>query len=402
MRDWLADILRDRPWWMNALMFFCFYMALVYTPWDLFMKPVAQDEEIWFGLQLHGWAAKLSTPLHWFIYAAGAYGFWRMRPWMWPWAAVYAGTVAGGMFVWATLEFGWPRGIALAPIIALPFIAIAAMLWNSRARFQSAQPPMAERYGGWAVVTGASSGIGWEFARAMAREGLPCVLCARREDDLKRLAEELDQRYGVDTRVVVADLTEEAGRAKLEHATDDLDVGVIVNNAGAGYVGRLDRQDGDRLEQLVALNCLAPLSLTSKLVGRLLDRERGAIVFTGSVAGRTPLPLHAVYSATKAFNEFLGKALWLELRPFGVDVLVVEPGPVDTGFQAVAGEVRGDGDAPAHAVVETALDALGRQPTVVHGWGLMVGSWFARVLPSSLVLYLTRDQTARLTPREMR
>ena len=82
--DW-RRALAPRPWWMNLLFGFCLYMTFVYLPFDLLFKPVAGDEEVWFGFLLHGWAAKLTEPVHWAIYGAGAWGFWKMRRWMWPW-----------------------------------------------------------------------------------------------------------------------------------------------------------------------------------------------------------------------------------------------------------------------------------------------------------------------------
>ena len=84
MRNWLRKLFEGRSWWMNALMVFSGFMAFVYLPWDLFIKPVASDEEVWFGVRFTGWAAKALAPLHWAIYAAGAYGFRRMSRWMWP------------------------------------------------------------------------------------------------------------------------------------------------------------------------------------------------------------------------------------------------------------------------------------------------------------------------------
>ena len=99
MNSWLRALFADRPTWMNVLMVFCGYMAFVYVPWDFFIKPVAVDEEVWFGLTFHGWVAKLLTPIHWAVYAAGAYGFRAMKAWMWPWAAIYVGQVAFGTLV---------------------------------------------------------------------------------------------------------------------------------------------------------------------------------------------------------------------------------------------------------------------------------------------------------------
>src|SRR5215831_19823631 len=100
MQSWLREALGRRPVWMNVLLIFCIYMTFVFMPIDMFVKPVAVDQEAWFGLLLRGWGAKLTEPIHWAIYAAGTYGFWRMRRWMWPWASVYAAQVAIGMVVW--------------------------------------------------------------------------------------------------------------------------------------------------------------------------------------------------------------------------------------------------------------------------------------------------------------
>ena len=84
MRDWLRTVFAGRPWWINTLMVFSAYMAFVYCPWDILVKPAELDEEVWFGIRFHGWAAKCLEPFHWAIYAAGAYGFRRMKAWMWP------------------------------------------------------------------------------------------------------------------------------------------------------------------------------------------------------------------------------------------------------------------------------------------------------------------------------
>jgi len=119
---------------MNALWAFCLWMTFVYLPYDLFFKPVAEDEEVWFGFVLHGWAAKATAPLHWAIYAAGAYGFWRLKSWMWPWAAVYAGQVALAMAVWNAVDprgAGVNAGLAVAALFMVPTVA----LWRARGRF---------------------------------------------------------------------------------------------------------------------------------------------------------------------------------------------------------------------------------------------------------------------------
>ena len=133
--DWRAALAR-RPWWMNLMFAFCLYMTFVYLPFDLFIKPVERDDEVWFGVLLHGWGAKLTEPLHWAIYGAASYGFWRMRAWMWPWAAVYAAQVSIGMMVWNLLD---PRGAGLlgGAISAAVFLLPTVALWRARWRFGS-------------------------------------------------------------------------------------------------------------------------------------------------------------------------------------------------------------------------------------------------------------------------
>jgi hypothetical protein len=136
--DWSS-----RPWWMSLIFFFCVYMTFVYMPFDLFFKPVAVDEEVWFGFTLRGWWAKATEPLHWLIYAAGAYGFWRMKSWMWPWAALYAAQVAIAMFVFSLIDErggGLISGLVAGALFAVPMVA----LWRARELFQRDRDAVAD------------------------------------------------------------------------------------------------------------------------------------------------------------------------------------------------------------------------------------------------------------------
>ena len=121
---------------MNVLWAFCLYMTFIYLPFDIFIKHVEGDEEVWFGFVLHGWAAKLTAPLHWLIYGAGAWGFWKMSRWMWPWAAVYVAQVSIAMLVWNLTD---PRGGVAAGLISAAVVAVPTVaLWRAKARFRPA------------------------------------------------------------------------------------------------------------------------------------------------------------------------------------------------------------------------------------------------------------------------
>jgi hypothetical protein len=127
----------QRPWWMTGLLGFCAIMALVYEPYDFLLKPVARDQEVWVGFMLTGWAAKATEPLHWAIYAAGAWGFWKMRPWMHPWAALYSASVALGMGIWAVRDAAEPRMRAGGLALCAAFAALSVALWRARSHFNT-------------------------------------------------------------------------------------------------------------------------------------------------------------------------------------------------------------------------------------------------------------------------
>lgn len=127
---------RDRPRWVNALLAFTAFMAFVYTPWDFFVKPVAKDEEVWLGFVLTGWAAKATEPIHGVIYAALAYGLWKMRPWVRLWGTVYIAQMAVAMLVWNLLD---ERGHVLAALVSgVVFAALARAYWSAGRVFEEA------------------------------------------------------------------------------------------------------------------------------------------------------------------------------------------------------------------------------------------------------------------------
>jgi uncharacterized protein len=221
------------------------------------------------------------------------------------------------------------------------------------------------------------------------------VLAARRADKLEQLAHELRENSGVRVRCVACDLAADGGVRTLLEAVADLELAILINNAGVGYVGRFHEQEPARLAAMVQLNCAAPVALTAALLPKLVARRRGAVIFTGSVSGSQPLPLHALYSATKAFDNFLGESLWGELQGTGVDVLSLLPGSTDTEFASAADELPHEGASPAE-VVGDALAALGHQPSIISGWfNWLRANAGMRLLPRSVLTLLAKGVIAK-------
>ncbi len=188
----------------------------------------------------------------------------------------------------------------------------------------------AHRYGPVAVVTGASSGIGRSFATQLATRKIDLVLVARRLDRLLALAEELSGEHGVQITVQQADLADPTAAARIVDAISALDVGLLISNAGFGVKGAFELGDARTLTDMMTVNCHTPTQLAHGLVPHLKRRGRGGILFTSSVEGFLGCPFSAGYSASKAYVNALGEALWGELTPAGVDVLTLCPGATDT------------------------------------------------------------------------
>ena len=231
---------------------------------------------------------------------------------------------------------------------------------------------LGKRFGGAALVTGASSGFGEQFALQLAQAGLDVILVARRETLLKRLAETIERTYDVRTLVLCQDLTTNDAPEVLEARIQEAGwtVGLLVNNAGYGFYGEFIEADEASEAGMVDLNCRALVTLSRRFAPAMVARGKGGIIMVASMASYQPVPYLATYGATKAFALSFGEALWAELKPHGVDVLALCPGYVDTGFQAVANS----GSMPKlgnimtpKEVVASALDAIGKKPSVVPG-----------------------------------
>lgn len=227
----------------------------------------------------------------------------------------------------------------------------------------------ASSYGPWAVVTGASSGIGEQFAHQLAAAGLNVVLVARRANRIKRIAAELVEHYGVEIEPVVLDLTTPDFLEELLAACVGKDVGLLVSNAGVGLKGPHAEMSPEKLNKMLKLNCRVPMQLARSFGPRLIERGRGGFIFIGSIEARQGFPYSAAYAATKAFVQSLGESLWVEFGAQGVDVLVVNPGPTDTEALPLQGMHAASmkGLMAPGAVAAHALEQLGRGPVTVPG-----------------------------------
>ena len=239
-----------------------------------------------------------------------------------------------------------------------------------------------------ALVTGASSGIGAELAKVLSADGYEVILVARRAERMRELASQLRGT----AHVLACDLVSEAGSLAEKVAALGLQVDVLVNNAGFGTHGRFAELDATREIEEVRLNCEALVTLTHAFLPGMLERRRGGVITVASTAGMQPLPYEVVYSATKAFARTFSDALATELRGSGVTALCVNPGPVRTEFQQVAGYGTDflppvPGKISAEQVARESLAAFKRgRRTLIPG---AVVRWYMRVnAPAPLPLKL--------------
>ncbi|BFM06843.1 SDR family NAD(P)-dependent oxidoreductase [Halioxenophilus aromaticivorans] len=223
------------------------------------------------------------------------------------------------------------------------------------------------RYGPWALVTGASSGIGEAFAKTLAGQGFNLILVARRQQMLSLLASQLQSQFAVDVEVVVADLGQAAGIEVLLNACGNKDLGLVICNAGFSMKGEYTSHSAQDLTAMVDLNCHAPLAISHALIDQLAQRNQAGLVFTSSVEALIGCPFSAVYSASKAFVRNLGEALWAEYKPRGVDVLTLCPGATDTEGLAKSGVDKATlaNLMPAMEVAEATLGQLGQGPVYI-------------------------------------
>jgi len=258
------------------------------------------------------------------------------------------------------------------------------------------------RYGPFAIVAGASEGIGRAFAHELAAAGLHLVLVARRAEPLSALQEELRAAHGVEVRAVPCDLADPGAAEVIAHAASGCEIGLLVFNAAAASVGRFVDTPLDAHLRAIHVNARAPVLLAHTFAGAMAERGRGGIVLMSSLTAFQGTPLVATYGATKAFNLILAEGLWSELAERGVDVLACCAGATHTpGYERVPPvrapswfepKPQDPGD-----VARAALQALGRRPLIIPGIGNRIASFVMRRLLTrrGAVLTMTKAMKAR-------
>jgi short-subunit dehydrogenase len=257
----------------------------------------------------------------------------------------------------------------------------------------------AERYGPWAIVAGASEGLGEAFARGLAEAGLNLVLVARRGKLLGEVAAELGAKHRIEVRPIALDLASSEAASRLGSATVDLDVGLLVYNAAFAPIGEYLAVTPEEHRAVLGVNCYTPALLCHEFGQRMVARGRGGMVLMSSLAGLHGSPGISHYAATKAYTLVLAEGLWAELGGRGVDVLGCCAGATLTpGYQSNPAPPRLLAPPVMHPaeVVREALGALGRRPCIIPGRWNRIASFLLGLLPRRRAVLLMRGSTAKL------
>ena len=240
------------------------------------------------------------------------------------------------------------------------------------------------------LITGASSGIGEEFARRLAAEKHNLVLVARSEKALHELCDELMLKHKIMAHYVVCDLTESGADEKLfeETTRHGFEVDWLINNAGFGSVGDFVKLERENELRMIDLNIRSLVALTHRYLAGMRERKSGTIINVSSAAGFQPIPFMATYAATKAFVSSFSEAIAEENRPFGIKVLALCPGSTKTNFFAASNidkPIQVKGQQTVEQVVGTGLRAVkSRKTKAISGIANKVGAFFGRHVPSSI------------------
>jgi len=248
-----------------------------------------------------------------------------------------------------------------------------------------------DKYGPWAVVTGATLGIGRAFVEQLAKDGFNIVAVARSEEKLDSVVRHITAHYGIEARAIMSDLSDADAADTLYHATKDLDVGLVIPNAGQQITGAFTEVDLEDHETLVRLNVLAPVAIARRYGNVMAKNRRGGILLVSSLFAYQGIPYVANYAASKAYVLTLGEALSVELKSKGVDVTVLCPGltktPMTDTMPVDFRKLPMLSMSPERAA-KIGLNALGRKATVVAGFSNKFYAWQNRLIPRSFPVRL--------------
>jgi short-subunit dehydrogenase len=249
---------------------------------------------------------------------------------------------------------------------------------------------ISEWKGKWALITGASAGIGVALADELAAGGTHLVLTARRLDRLQEVAEGLRKKHGIQTHVVSADLARREAPPEIYAFTKEqgLRIDLLINNAGFGQYGEVPQVQTQRLLDMVEVNCTAVVHLTRLFLPEMVARRSGDILILASTAAFQAVPYISTYAATKAFDLFFAEGLAEEMKPHGIRVCALCPGSTESEFHTVAGQeaFTAHNQEPADKVARTGLQALAAGKSyVISGLGNYLGAHSQRLVPRRLV-----------------
>jgi uncharacterized protein len=254
------------------------------------------------------------------------------------------------------------------------------------------------KYGPWAIVAGASEGLGAAFAEELAKRGLNLILIARRLEKLEILSDNLRNKYQIEIKYHSTDL------ADFEQTKDfisrlETNIGLLVYNAAYSPIAYFENVSEENLIRIVDVNIKTPLLLSKLVLSQMIEKRKGGLVLMSSLAGAQGSPKIATYAASKAFNAILAEGIWNEMRDHGIDVLACCAGAVTTpGYKNAQNTKDAPGTLNAGKVAVKTLNALGKCPTIIPGFTNKIAHFFmGRLFPRKLAISIMGNNTKHLS-----
>lgn len=258
-----------------------------------------------------------------------------------------------------------------------------------------------QKYGGTALVAGASEGIGAAFATCLAAEGMDLILIARRLQPLEQLAVALKNNYNVNVRCISCDLSDKNSHDQINEAVNGQEIALLVYNAAVSYIGPFIENSVENYSLAVQVNMIAPLNMAYLFGAKMLQRGKGAVILMTSMAGLQGSGYLSVYAATKAFNRVLAESLWYEWKNKGVDVIACCAGATATpGYLNTLPEKTGyftPRVLDPHEVAEECLKKLGKKPSFITGGSNRLASFIMqKILPRKMAINIMGNTTRKM------